>query len=83
MARIASLRRLSMVDFAKLVLPSEDDTEALLRGLADGGQTAETLLGALPAERRAAALRGLVWLMKMGVVGTTPPPPQPLAPPLP
>ena len=83
MARIASLRRLSMVDFAKLVLPSEDDTEALLRGLADGGQTAETLLGALPAERRAAALRGLVWLMKLGVVGTTPPPPQPLAPPLP
>jgi hypothetical protein len=76
-ARVNELRRLSMVDFARLVLPSEADTQVLLHGLSKGGQTADRLVAALPAERRTAALRGLVWLMKMGVVSSTAPPPQP------
>jgi hypothetical protein len=57
-----------MVNFAKLVLPSEAEVQALLNAAASGPTAAVELIQAIPAERQAFVFRTLVWLVKLGVV---------------
>jgi len=80
-AQANALRDLDMVGFAKVVLPSEAEVLALLSGLERGPRRAGQLVEPLPEARRAAAFRGLAWLMKLGLLHITEQPPTPDLPP--
>ena len=62
------LRRLAMVRFGEQVMLSASETEGLLTQAAKGPQPAGQLAAVLPESRRAAGLRALVVLMKLGVL---------------
>lgn len=66
--RLAGLRELSMVSFAGIVAPNQQETRIVLTGLSQGPSTAEALLTLVPAERRPYVFRGLAWLLKLGVL---------------
>lgn len=68
LARVRALRPLAMVDFAKMVLPEEAEIRAVLEAAATGARSAGALVAGLPAPRRAFVLRGLAWLVKIGVL---------------
>ncbi len=57
-----------MVDFAKVILPSEDEIRLVLQVAAVGPQAAVALVAAIPAERQAFVFRCLAWLVKLGVL---------------
>jgi hypothetical protein len=63
--KVAAMRVLAMVDFAKLVLPSEEEVRLVL--LAPEATAAERV-AAISQERRPYVLRALAWLMKLGVL---------------
>lgn len=68
--RTLAYRQLAMVDFAKVVLPSEAEIRAVLQAAAVAGpQAAVALVAAIPAQRQAFVFRSLVWLVKLGVLG--------------
>lgn len=65
-----ALRRLAMVDFAATVLPTEQELEQVLQALARGNASAGEVLDAVlekPA-RRGPLLRGLGWMLKVGLI---------------
>lgn len=66
--RTLAYRQLAMVDFAKVVLPSEAEIGAVLQAAASGPKAAVALIAAIPAERQAFVFRSLVWLVKLGVL---------------
>jgi starch synthase len=66
--RVGTYRQLAMVSFAKLVLPSDAECQALLAGLADAAKPAGELIAKLPPERQAFVFRALAWLLKLGVL---------------
>lgn len=57
-----------MVRFARAVLPAPDELRAVLTQAASGPQTAEALVADIPRARRAIVSRGLLWLVKMGLL---------------
>lgn len=57
-----------MVHFAQAVLPSAEECALMMQPLAQGPQPAGALPAALPAARQALGFRGLLWLLKLGVV---------------
>lgn len=59
--RTVACRQLAMVDFAKIVLPTEAEIQAVL-------QAAVVLVAAIHAERQAFVFRSLAWLVKLGVL---------------
>jgi alpha-maltose-1-phosphate synthase len=61
-------RSLAMVSFATSILPSEAECLGLLTCLQSGPQTAAELLVGLEARRQPIVMRGLVWLLKLGVL---------------
>lgn len=66
--RTFAYRQLAMVDFAKVILPSEAEIRAVLGAASNGPQPAVALIGVLPAQRQAFVFRSLVWLAKLGVL---------------
>jgi alpha-maltose-1-phosphate synthase len=66
--RIEQYRCLAMVEFASRLLPTPDETKSLLAACANGPESAAALVTCLPAARRRIALRGLAWLIKMGIL---------------
>lgn len=66
--RVNAYRQLDMVDFAKAVLPTEAEVQAVLTAAASGPKPAVELVAAIPAERQPLVFRSLVWLMKLGVL---------------
>lgn len=66
--RLTQYRQLAMVDFAKSVIPSEEECLDLLTKLADGPLPAGILVQALPAGRQPFVFRALSWLLKLGVL---------------
>ena len=70
--RAQAYRQLAMVDFAKVILPSAAEVEAVLQVAAAGPQPAIALVNSIPAQRQAAVFRGLVWLMKLGILRAQP-----------
>ena len=66
--RALAYRRLMMVDFAKLVLPTEDEMRTVLQTAAAMPRPAAELVAPLSAERQAFAFRSLAWLVKLGVL---------------
>jgi glycosyltransferase involved in cell wall biosynthesis len=61
-------RKLAMVSFAQAILPSEEECKSLLTALEAGPQMAGELVADLPRKRQPMVLRGLVWLLKLGVL---------------
>ncbi len=68
LARVAQYQTLAMVNFAKLVLPTDAEVQALLAGVAAGPESAGALIAAIAPERQAFVFRTLVWLVKLGVL---------------
>lgn len=67
MQRVEAYRKLAMVNFAKIVLPTDAEVRLVLHA-ALTPQAALTLIHAVPAERQAFVFRALVWLVKLGVL---------------
>jgi len=65
--RVGAYRKLAMVDFAKVVLPSEAEIQAVFAA-AGTPKPAAALIASVPAERQAFVFRALVWLVKLGVL---------------
>ena len=70
--RLQSFKGLRMVQFANETLPSDDSVQALLARLTDGPRTVVDLLRETPPARQQVGLRGMVWLIKLGIVRATP-----------
>lgn len=68
MVRVQAYKALSMVNFAKLVLPSDDEILAVLQAAQAGPKAADALVAHLPAERQAHVFRSLAWLVKLHVL---------------
>jgi hypothetical protein len=66
--RTLAYRQLAMIDFAKVILPSEAEIQAVLHAAATGPKAAVALVAAIPAERQAFVFRCLAWLVKLGVL---------------
>jgi hypothetical protein len=66
--RLNDYRALAMVNFAKLVLPSEEECLAILNALNQTTLSAGQIIQSLPAERQAFVFRSLSWLLKMGII---------------
>ena len=66
--RVTDYRQLAMVNFAKVVLPSEVEVQAVLAVVASGPKAAVELVQAIPAERQPFVFRTLVWLVKLGIL---------------
>lgn len=60
--------QLKMVDYAKVVLPAEQEIEAVLNAATEEPQAALALIGSIESKRKAFVLRGLGWLVKLGVL---------------
>lgn len=65
--RVGAYRPLAMVDFAKVILPSEAEIQAVLQAAAEP-TAAVALVATIPSQRQALVFRSLVWLVKMGVL---------------
>ena len=70
--RVQRFQQLAMVNFAHYVIPWEEEIRTVLAGLATGPQEARQLVEEIPLERQAFVLRGLVWLVKLGVLRVVP-----------
>ena len=66
--RTLAYRQLAMVDFAKVILPGEDEIRAVLTTAANGPKAAGELVASISTERQAFVFRSLVWLVKLGVL---------------
>jgi len=66
--RLSSYRALAMVDFAKIVLPTEDESVMLLTQLHQGTKKASELIVQLPKERAAFVFRSITWFLKLGII---------------
>lgn len=66
--RLTEYRALAMVNFAKMVLPSEAEVQAVLNAAASGPKAAAVLIQTIPAERQAFVFRTLGWLVKLGIL---------------
>jgi len=71
-SRAKRYRELAMVNFAKLVLPTQDELNDVLAALAhaNGPIAAGTLVSSLAQDRKAFMFRALAWLVKLGVLRT-------------
>jgi len=70
--RVAAYRELAMVNYAKLVLPTEAEVHQVLAGLSDGPAPAGELVRGFEAARQAFVFRSLTWLVKLGVLRLDP-----------
>jgi hypothetical protein len=64
--RTQAYRQLAMVEFAKVVLPNEEEVSAVLRATSSTPTAAKDLVAAIPPKRQAFVLRSLAWLLKLG-----------------
>jgi starch synthase len=65
--RALAYRQLAMVDFAKVILPTEAEIVSVLNTAAQP-QTAQALVAGIAQERQAFVFRTLAWLLKLGVL---------------
>lgn len=70
LTRADSYLKLAMVNFAKVVLPSSVEINAILVQAVKGAQTAEQLIQDFPDSRKAFILRALAWMVKMNLLKT-------------
>jgi alpha-maltose-1-phosphate synthase len=70
--RAFASRQLTMVDFAKVVLPSDEEISSILAFLATGPASAADLVAGIAPQRKNFVLRALPWFIKMGVIKICP-----------
>jgi len=66
--RVSDFRQLAMVDFAKLVLPGEEEVRAVLNSAVRGPKPASELILSIAAERHPFVFRALAWLVKLNIL---------------
>lgn len=66
--RLKDLMQLRMVDYAKVVLPTEAEIKAVLAEASAGDKTALAMIASIQDSRKAFVLRSLAWLVKVGVL---------------
>ena len=66
--RLRTCLNLAMVSYARGIMPSEADLCAMLEQAFNKVVPAQTLVAALPTERQALGLRGLAWMVKLGLL---------------
>jgi hypothetical protein len=69
--RVSQYKTLAMVNFAKLVLPTDEEVASLLNAAAHGPLSAQAMLETIEPSRQAFVMRSLVWLLKLGVLRLT------------
>jgi glycosyltransferase involved in cell wall biosynthesis len=68
MARLQQYQNLAMVNFAKLVLPTNEEIEQVLGAATQGPSTAQGLVQEIAPARQAFVFRSLAWLLKLGIL---------------
>jgi glycosyltransferase involved in cell wall biosynthesis len=66
--RVNQYKGLAMVNFAKLVLPTDAEIAHVLDAAAQGPCNAQALIQGIEPSRQAFLLRSLAWLLKLGVL---------------
>lgn len=66
--RALAYRQLAMIGFANVILPADDEMQAVLNAVVGGAKPAIELIADLPAERQPFVFRSLVWMVKLGVL---------------
>jgi hypothetical protein len=66
--RVNQYKTLAMVNFAKLVLPTDAEISQVLNAAAQGPTSAQALVKGIEPSRQAFVLRSLAWLLKLGVL---------------
>jgi hypothetical protein len=66
--RVNQYKGLAMVNFAKLVLPTDTEIVYVLNAAAQGPSSAQALIQGIEPSRQAFVLRSLAWLLKLGVL---------------
>jgi len=66
--RMQSYSQLSMVNFAKAILPSEAEIQAVLQAASTGPKTAWELVQDISEVRQPFVFRALAWLVKLGIL---------------
>jgi hypothetical protein len=66
--RVNQYKSLAMVNFAKLVLPTDTEIAHVLNAAAQGPSSAQALVQGIEPSRQAFVLRSLAWLLKLGVL---------------
>lgn len=66
--RVLTYRQLAMIDFAKAVLPSDAEVQAVLQAAAGEPKPAAALVAGIEPQRQAFVFRSLAWLVKLGVL---------------
>ncbi len=66
--RLSQYRQLAMVNFAKLVIPNEDECQIILAKLGQDTALAADVINLFPSQRQAFIFRSITWLLKLGIV---------------
>ena len=66
--RVNQYKTLAMVNFAKLVLPTDAEIAHVLNAAAHAPCSAQALIQEIEPSRQAIVMRSLVWLLKLGVL---------------
>ena len=66
--RTLEYQKLAMVDFAKEIMPSEEELGAVLEKAAEGPCLAAMLMGPIPTDRRLSVFRSIAWLVKLNIL---------------
>ena len=66
--RLNQYKTLAMVNFAKLVLPTDEEVASVFKAAAHGPVCAQAMLETITPSRQAFVLRSLVWLLKLGLL---------------
>lgn len=67
-AHLRAMMGLFMIEFARPILPGEDELVAMIEAAAGGAGTAGAIVEVLPEDRRAYGLRALSFLAKLGIL---------------
>lgn len=68
-ARALTYRQLAMVDFAKVILPTEDEIRVVLSSQTDSApRTAIEWVHSIPEARRTFVFRSLAWFLKLNIL---------------
>jgi hypothetical protein len=66
--RLQTYQAMAMVNFAKAVLPSNEEIATVLRQASLGPQASLDLLKSIDESRKPFVFRTLAWLLKMGIL---------------
>jgi glycosyltransferase involved in cell wall biosynthesis len=66
--RVRGYRQLAMVNYARIVLPDEEEVQAMVQSAATKPRQAAEFVAGFPAERQPYLFRALSWLLKLGII---------------